>query len=84
MGLLFRKKNANKYRDDSSNNFLKYAIPIGLGLFAKSKRDKKRRERSHTQGEKVLGGLFRKKVKDPNTILKGQFRTTGKGIFKKK
>ncbi len=82
MGLLFKKKDTNE--EKSSNNFLKYAVPIGIGLYAKSKRDKRKAEKSAPKGEKVLGGLFRKKVKDPNKILGGQFRTTGKGIFKKK
>lgn len=85
MGLLFQKKGTNKNKEKSSNSFLKYAVPIGIGLYAKSKRDKKKAEEARKpKGEKVLGGLFRKKVKDPNEILGGQFRKTGKGIFKKK
>lgn len=84
MGLLFRKKNDNRINDKKSNNFLKYAIPVGIGLYAKSKSDKRKAMKSSPKGQKVLGGLFRKKAKDNNKVFGGLFRTTGKGIFKKK
>ncbi|MDD7305535.1 MAG: hypothetical protein PUG67_02995 [Peptoniphilaceae bacterium] len=84
MGILFKKKDDNKFKGKKSDGFLKYALPIGLGLIAKSQANKRKEIKSSPQGEKVLGGLFRKKVKDDNKVLGGLFRKTGKSIFKKK
>lgn len=83
MGLLFRKKTKNRNNKDS-NSLLKYAVPIGIGVLAKKKSDKRKAKRNSKKGEKVLGGLFRKKPKDDDKVLGGLFRKTDKGIFKKK
>lgn len=84
MGFLFNKKNDNKYKEEKSSGFLKYAVPIGIGLIAKSKSKKKKENKKTNQDEKVLGGLFQKKVKDNDKVLGGLFKKTDKGIFKKK
>ncbi|MGO3018765.1 MAG: hypothetical protein ACTIH2_06390, partial [Anaerococcus sp.] len=85
MGFLFNKKNNNKYKkEDKSSGFLKYAVPIGIGLIAKSKSNKRKENKKTNQGKKVLGGLFQKKVKDNDKVLGGLFKKTDKGIFKKK
>lgn len=84
MGFLFNKKSDNKYKEEKSSGMLKYAVPVGLGLMARSKSKKRNENKKTNQGEKVLGGLFRKKVKNDDEVLGGLFRKTDKGIFKKK
>lgn len=84
MGFLFKKKDDNRYKEEKSSGFLKYAVPVGLGLLAKSKSNKRKENKKTNKGDKVLGGLFRKKAKDDDRVMGGLFRKTGKGILKKK